>query len=280
MLAAGTSSRFGGNKIVAPAGPCGEWLMEYAIYDALLCGCSRVVLVGQPAMEEVMLQRMKHLNRKAEVVFVPQQVTPERKKPWGTASAFLLAARQATGRLMVMNGDDYYGQNTVRSLADWLQAHPRPEKGALPLFTVAATVHGPQPVWRARCDVTTGGVVTGIREQQFFKKNNRWYQLDEAGEHEVNSGTQISMNCWILSSHIAELIHPMVRQFIEHSSGADELTLAAALGMLLQQQLIQLFGLPANEEWFGLTHADDLTFVQHRLGRLVQAGRYPAPLWR
>ena len=45
ILAAGLGTRFGGPKQLAPVGPSGETLLDYAIYDATRAGFGRVVLV-------------------------------------------------------------------------------------------------------------------------------------------------------------------------------------------------------------------------------------------
>ena len=47
VLAAGMSTRYGRSKQLEPLGPSGETLVDYAVFDALRAGFSRVVLVIQ-----------------------------------------------------------------------------------------------------------------------------------------------------------------------------------------------------------------------------------------
>ena len=54
IMAAGLGSRYGGDKQVAGVGPNNEILMEYAIYDALRAGFSKVVFIIKPDMVELM----------------------------------------------------------------------------------------------------------------------------------------------------------------------------------------------------------------------------------
>ena len=45
VLAAGMGARYGGLKQLASVGPSGETLMDYAVYDAVRSGFSRVVFL-------------------------------------------------------------------------------------------------------------------------------------------------------------------------------------------------------------------------------------------
>lgn len=45
IMAAGMGSRFGGLKQIEPMGPNGEFLIDYAIYDAIKAGFTKVVFV-------------------------------------------------------------------------------------------------------------------------------------------------------------------------------------------------------------------------------------------
>ena len=45
VMAAGLGSRYGGVKQIEGVGPCGEILLEYAIFDALRAGLDRLVVI-------------------------------------------------------------------------------------------------------------------------------------------------------------------------------------------------------------------------------------------
>ncbi|MEC8753755.1 MAG: nucleotidyltransferase, partial [Verrucomicrobiota bacterium] len=45
IMAAGMGSRYGGLKQIDSLGPNGEILMEYAVYDAIRAGFSKVIFV-------------------------------------------------------------------------------------------------------------------------------------------------------------------------------------------------------------------------------------------
>ena len=52
VLAAGMGSRYGGLKQIDPVGPSGETVLDYAVFDALRTGFTRVVFVIRKDIEE------------------------------------------------------------------------------------------------------------------------------------------------------------------------------------------------------------------------------------
>ncbi len=52
VMAAGLGTRFGGPKQLAPVGPSGETLLDYAIYDATRAGFTRAVVVIREELGE------------------------------------------------------------------------------------------------------------------------------------------------------------------------------------------------------------------------------------
>ena len=56
IMAAGMGSRYGGLKQVEPVGPCGEFIIDYSIYDAIKAGFNRVVFIIKEETEELFKQ--------------------------------------------------------------------------------------------------------------------------------------------------------------------------------------------------------------------------------
>ncbi len=126
ILAAGRSTRFGRPKQLAPVGPSGEALLDYAIHDAALAGFTRFVLVIQeslrPAFDAHFGDAASHLDIRyayqrmahSGLVDVPP---PGRTRPWGTGFAVLTAGERVDGPLAVCNADDFYGRGAYAALA-------------------------------------------------------------------------------------------------------------------------------------------------------------------
>ena len=52
VLAAGIGSRYGGLKQIDRIGPGGEILIDYSLYDAMLAGFEKMVVVIRKSMED------------------------------------------------------------------------------------------------------------------------------------------------------------------------------------------------------------------------------------
>ena len=131
ILAAGIGSRFGGFKQMEPAGPNGELLLDYSIYDARKAGFGRIVFVISKKIGPDFKEYMDaHYGSRADFVYVYQELEniPEafsvpagRTKPWGTGHA-VLSCREAIASVpfAVINADDYYGARTFSVLCEAL----------------------------------------------------------------------------------------------------------------------------------------------------------------
>ena len=134
-MAAGMGSRFGGGgaKQVAGLGPKGEMLMEYSIYDAKLAGFDKFVFIISHAMTEFFPELIVSRIGSENVFFAEQSfdllpewftVSPERTKPFGTASAVLAARKLINEPFAVINADDFYGRKAFVDLASRAEDHP------------------------------------------------------------------------------------------------------------------------------------------------------------
>ena len=92
VMAAGIGSRYGGLKQIDPVGPSGEIVLDYAVYDALRAGFSRVVFIIRKDIEEVFPQKVGgHIEPHVETAYVFQELDKlpagfdgpaGRVKPW------------------------------------------------------------------------------------------------------------------------------------------------------------------------------------------------------
>ena len=140
VFAAGMGSRYGGLKQMDGMGPSGETLIDYSIYDAVRAGFGKVVYIVREYFRVDMERAVKEkyggmtcpdgsplefafVNQELDMVPEGYPVSPERKKPWGTAHAILVARDAIDGPFVTINGDDYYGAETFRIAASWCSAH-------------------------------------------------------------------------------------------------------------------------------------------------------------
>jgi len=129
VLAAGMGSRYGGLKQLDTLGPNGETIIDYSIYDAKRAGFGKVVFVIRRDIEdefkEVILSK---LSGKIDVDYCLQELEylpagfelpADRKKPWGTGHAILMAADKIKEPFGVINADDFYGADAFKVLAEF-----------------------------------------------------------------------------------------------------------------------------------------------------------------
>ncbi len=132
LMAAGSGSRYGKLKQFDDLGPNGEFLMEFAIYDAIQNDFKQIVVITKKEnvsfLEEHLSNRLPNtiqLNVLAqELTDLPDGVTftGERKKPWGTAHAVWTARNVIDGPFVVINADDFYGQEAYKKAADFMKS--------------------------------------------------------------------------------------------------------------------------------------------------------------
>ncbi len=115
VLAAGISSRFGGGKQLAPVGPHGEALFDYAIFDALRKGYRQIALVIRKDAQREFETHMTDTWGNDLTVRYALQEAPRlpRQRPWGTGHAILSARNAVSGPFAVVNAGsrcaDYLG---------------------------------------------------------------------------------------------------------------------------------------------------------------------------
>ena len=285
LLAAGMGSRFGGPKQIAPIGPGGSALIDYAARDAVAAGFGRLVLIVRgEILEAVEHHVVRHWPDGLRPEYVRQDLEPAavaagRAKPLGTAHA-LVAAAPAIGDAPfgVANADDLYGPSAFRQLA----AHLAGGGGhALVAYRLANTLLGDRPVNRALCRVDAAGRLTGVVEGAVHVEAGdgglSWRPVG-APESEARAMTgdePVSMNLWGFTPDIV----PMLREaFAAFEAGGgiaagEELFLPNVVGEHLGEGPaggLDVTVLVSEGRCLGVTHPDDVPRLQATL---------PGPAW-
>ena len=125
ILAAGRSTRFGRLKQLAPIGPGGEALLDYALYDAALAGFTRFLLVIQEPLRPDFDAHLRDAAAHLDIRYAYQRMAhpglvddppSARVRPWGTGFAVLAAGELVDGPFAVCNADDFYGRGAYATL--------------------------------------------------------------------------------------------------------------------------------------------------------------------
>ena len=275
VMAAGRGSRFGGMKQVAGIGPAGEALFDYAVYDAMGAGFDDVVfVVSEESRGPVAAHVQDGCGRHVDVRYALQQA-PGRSKPWGTGHALLCATSEVEGAFGVVNADDFYGGDSFGLLGEALAAT---DDHVLVGFGLRESLSPNGGVSRGVCR-HSDGVLTEITELHDIAEVDGVVQ-NRQGVH-LTGDELISANLWGFQASFAKVLATEFDRFrFERGDDPDaEFLIGDAVASLPDHGDAQVRVVPTPEKFLGMTYAEDVAAVRDRITELVDAGRYPSPLW-
>src|ERR1700733_1127777 len=291
VLAAGMGSRYGGLKQIDSVGPSGETIVDYSIYDALRAGFAKVVFVIRKDIEQSFRMTVgARFERHLDVEYVFQEldnlppgffVPAGRTKPWGTLHAVLAAADTVNEPFAVINADDFYGAESYRSLARYLQSDPL--NYAMVGFVLRNTLSDFGPVSRGVCQVDGDGFLQNIVElTNIVRDGAHAMNTDATGRVTNLSGDEVvSMNIWGFTPHIFEQLREEFQKFLGRSGSdlSSESYLPSAVNDLVLAGRAHVKVLRTNDSWCGVTYREDHPHVVERISQLIRDGFYPKRLW-
>ena len=289
LMAAGSGSRYGKLKQFDDLGPNGEFLMEFAMYDAIQNGMDHIVVITKKEnvsfLEDHLDGRLPSnvkLNVLAqEITDLPEGVnfTGERPKPWGTAHAVWTARNVIDQPFCVINADDFYGASAYANSANFMREYPKENQYALVGYTLKDTLSEHGSVSRGVC-MTDGDNLVSVDERlKLAQEGDRVIDADSGMEY---TGDELaSMNFWICRPQIFDVIETEFREFLadDHMIKTSELYIPKTIQNLLQQDLVNVKVLESQDNWFGVTYASDREIAVASLQEKTNNGKYPSPLW-
>ena len=297
VLAAGWGQRFGGMKQMARVGPSGQYLLDYAMYDAARAGFERVVFVLRENMQHDFEQnfirplrphlQLDHVLQGLEDLPPGFALPPGRAKPWGTLHALWSARHAVQHPFALINADDFYGAPAFQAVADFLRSAPAAGKGLLQGcmagYEISRTLSEHGGVNRGLCDIQNGLLRTVREYTQIARDAHGLIRgLNPEGEPEVlNSQACVSMNLWAWNSDIFASVEAYLTRFF--STCMSDLQAEAYVPSWWDEVLHKGRGvcqvLPSGAQWAGLTYPQDQVHVKAHLSDLIARGQYPAELW-
>jgi hypothetical protein len=292
-MAACLGSRFGGLKQMEPVGPTGESLLDYSVFDARRAGFGQVVFVIRRDMKTAFRAVTRNLEASLEVRCAFQalddlppgaQVPPGRTKPWGTGHA-LWAARDAVRTpFAAINADDFYGADSYRALAAFLDSPGTPEGSeeyALVAFRLSETLSEHGGVARAICQ-TSGDRLQAIEEVRALERDPHGVRGEgRAGPVALRGDEPVSMNLWGFRPSVFAALGEAFAGFLARSGGeiATEFLIPDVVNGLLSKGRARVRVLRSASPWFGMTFREEHALVVGRIRERVRAGEYPERLW-
>jgi NDP-sugar pyrophosphorylase family protein len=268
--------------------------MDYSVYDALLTGFGKVVLVIRPGMEDDIRRLIvPRYEGRAAVELAPQRLDDlpgdfappaERQKPWGTGHAVYAARDCIDEPFAVINADDFYGRASFEALADFLRKadDADPPTYAMVGFQLQHTLSESGSVSRGVCKHRSGHLTEITETHGIEKSGDHGVFTDERGERVTLTGeTLVSMNLWGFPPSFLQRLERGLEAFLQER-GEDpkaEFQLPDAVQQAMRDAGASVRVLPTEERWCGITHPDDLERMRAHMRRLINQGVYPEQLW-
>lgn len=299
IMAAGIGSRFGGGiKQLEPVGPNGEIIMDYSIHDAMEAGFNKVIFIIRRDLEkdfkEIIGHRIEKLlpveyaYQELEDLPAGYEVTPGRTKPWGTGQAVLSVKGMVDGPFIVINADDYYGQEGFRRIHDYMAEHMDSQSEIYDIcmggFVLSNTLSDNGTVTRGVCQVDENGYLTNVTETYNIQmKEDGLHATDESGAPVTISPSQpVSMNMWGLPASFVHELEKGFPVFLDNLKEGDiksEYLLPKIIDNLVQNKKARVTVLDTPDKWFGVTYREDKQAVADAIRGLIQSGVYKEKLF-
>jgi UTP-glucose-1-phosphate uridylyltransferase len=289
IMAAGAGSRFGGPKQTTPVGPHGEWLLDYALFDAQRAGFDRAVCIIRPELEPDFRQLSARVGRAIETSYVTQRLDDlpaghapgDRTKPWGTGHAVLSVREVVKTPFAVMNADDFYGADAYRLGGQAADLAGRKNVASVIAMRLDNTLSPFGPVKRGWCQ-TRDGRVTRLEEVMGIAREGD--KLVAQGRHAGTGFTGselVSMNFWVFPVSVFSLLAEKFGTFLRASGGSadEEFLLPEVINELIAERRLDVHAEEAPGPWFGLTYQEDKAEVMSGLADLTNQGVYPSSMW-
>ncbi len=298
ILAAGMGSRFGGLKQMEPMDDYGNFILDYSVHDAMLAGFDSVIFIIKrehlEIFRETIGKRVEPLI-KTEYAFQDLNDLPEgfkcpegREKPWGTAHAILAARDLIKDNFIIINGDDYYGQETYKVAAEYLRKLPKGSKGkyANIAFDVNNTLAENGSVKRGVCFYDENHFLTKMIESSVYKDENGVIQAKPLDEKEkpfvCKPGQLVSMNLFAFTPDIIDELKAYFPVFLKENINnlkaeyliPDEVSRLVGEG----KATLELKSTPS--VWYGVTYREDKPSVVRALKELTDKGLYKPGLYK
>jgi len=279
-------SRYGGNKQLDGIGPNGEIIMDYSIHDAINAGFTKVVFIIRTDLKDAFDEHYKNRFQgkiKMEYAFQNEytQHTSEfeakRKKPWGTTHAILAAKHLINEPFVVINADDYYGQESFSEVVDAMKKLKEDEYLIMG-YGLLNTLSDHGTVNRGVCQVDGNMKLTGIKETLAISKSGDKITYEENGStHSLDADTYVSMNFWGFPASVLHRFENMFVDFVKENNEdpKSECFIPVEVDNLMNEGKASVKVVPTSASWLGVTYQEDKPHVVSGINKMIADGKYP-----
>jgi hypothetical protein len=208
-------------------------------------------------------------------------VPPNRKKPWGTGQAILMAADAIREPFAAINADDFYGATSFRVLAEHLRSGGADY--AMVGFVLRKTLSEFGSVARGACQVGPEGYLQGVTELTKIEKDGVGAKYTDATGtiHRLSGDEPVSMNMWGFTPKLFPHLREQFAEFLKRHGQEEksEWYIPSVVNELVSAREERCKVLRTTDSWFGVTYREDRPFVMEGIRALIARGDYPKTLW-
>ena len=286
IMAAGMGSRYGGLKQLDQVGPNGETIIDYSVFDAIKAGFTKVVFIIR---DDFKAQFKAQISNKyldlidlefayQDINYLPSEFKPptNREKPWGTGHAILSAKSCINEPFVVINGDDFYGRKSFKTIANYYQNEEN--QFSMVTFRLENTLSTFGGVTRGLCTVIDEKLNTVVETSNLVKNNNG---VSSDNSELLKGDEPVSMNMWGFTPILFDYLEEKFINFLkeEGSELKSEYLIPSVINELIQSGQESVHILNSSESWFGVTYKEDRSYVVSEIKKLIKEGIYPNKLF-
>jgi dTDP-glucose pyrophosphorylase len=286
VMAAGMGSRYGGLKQLDTVGPSGETIFDYSVYDAIKAGFNKAVFIIRRDFEDEFKSKVtdKYINH-IQVEFAFQELhdlpggfsyPAGREKPWGTGQAILSAAELIREPFVAINGDDFYGRESFKAVADYYNKGA--DQFSMVAFQLGKTLSNFGGVTRGLCTVKDGKLDTVIETDNIQQTDDG---VTSDRDIDLDGSEPVSMNMWGFTPILFDHLRDMFVDFLKENEQEmkSEFLIPSVVNELIQSGKKNVHVLRSGAKWFGVTYKEDRPFVVGEIQKLIDSGVYPEKLF-
>ena len=294
VMAAGLGSRYGGLKQLDKIGPNGEIILELSSYDAIKAGFKKIIFILRTEIVEDFKELIGNkLSQFAEIEYVIQDMNniPEgfniptgRVKPWGTGHAILCAKDIVKSPFLVINADDYYGQESFKLMYDYLSTNTEENHHAMVGYKLKNTLSENGHVARGICTVEDGELKEIVERTKIIKRGeSAFYTEDEKEWIELDYNSIVSMNMWGFMNSIFEITEEGFKNFLQNNLNNNPLKAEYFIPLVVSDLINSGKGkvkvINSKDKWYGVTYQEDKALVKEAIKKMIDEGKYKKNLW-
>lgn len=297
IMAAGIGSRYGaGIKQLAKMTKNNETIIDFSVFDAIKYGFNKVIFIIRKDIEKDFKRIIgDRISQYVDICYAFQElddlpegiVAPkDRKKPWGTVHALLVAKDLINEPFLVINSDDYYGQKAFSMMSDFLESNePNHDKYVMAMcgYKLINTLSENGTVTRGISIPDRSGFLKEIIETKGIKKiGDKLVNDSGLSDKILNKNSLVSMNTWAGYPDLLDYVEKSFEEYMyENKDELDscEYVLPTMIHKLLKDDLVEIKILQTNEKWIGITYQKDLDLARDEFRKMIDEGKYPEVLW-